>query len=104
MNLTHIVLVGGILVGGTHTDARLHAGSSTAAQSATAAVSRTTSTFTVTLPDSATELVVDGKAVPGTGTPRTFETLPLAPGAYRYTFTATWKPNSYTTMTRTKTV
>jgi uncharacterized protein (TIGR03000 family) len=66
---------------------------------------RVISRVTVTVPDDATELVVEGKPVPGTGRSRTFETAPLEPGTtYRYTFTATWQPNTYTTITRNKTV
>lgn len=73
-------------------------------QSAAAATTRVTSRITVTVPHEETELVVEGKTIPGTGTSRSFETPPLTAGtAHRYTFTATWRPNTYTTLTRSKT-
>lgn len=66
---------------------------------------QTRSRITVTVPDAESELVVEGKAIAGKGTSRTFETEALERGAsYRYTFTATWHPNGYTTITRSKTV
>ena len=59
----------------------------------------------MTLPQDPTELSVEGKVIPGTGASRAFETSGLEAGrTYRYTLTATWKPNSYTKMTRTKIV
>ena len=59
----------------------------------------------MTVPHDQTELVVQGKTIPGSGTSRNFETPPLESDiTYRYTFTATWQPNAYTTMTRSKTV
>jgi uncharacterized protein (TIGR03000 family) len=57
----------------------------------------------VTLPQADAELTVDGKPVDGTGTTRTFET-PARGAATRHTLTARWQPNTYTTMTRTRTV
>ena len=76
-----------------------------AVQAATPAATQATSRITVTVPDVETELFVEGEAIPGTGTSRTFETSRLDPGVrYRYTFTATWRPNNYTTMTRRKIV
>ena len=59
----------------------------------------------MTLPDADAELELDGKLVPGTGTTRTFET-PALPrnGTQRAALTVRWKPNTYTNMTRTKTV
>jgi uncharacterized protein (TIGR03000 family) len=64
-----------------------------------------TSRVTVTVPDAEAELAVDGKVIQGKGTSRTFVTAPLeARTTYRYTFTATWHPNGYTTITRSKTV
>jgi uncharacterized protein (TIGR03000 family) len=70
-----------------------------------AAALQTTSRITVTLPDAQAELVVEGKTIQGEGTSRTFETAALAAGiTYRYNFAATWNPNGYTTITRTKTV
>jgi uncharacterized protein (TIGR03000 family) len=61
--------------------------------------------MTITVPTSDTEIEIDGRAVPGTGTSRTFQTPPLAPGrTYQYTVIAKWAPNTYTNMTRTKIV
>jgi uncharacterized protein (TIGR03000 family) len=46
-----------------------------------------------------------GEAIAGKGASRSFETAPLEAGStQRYTFVATWAPNGYTTITRTKTV
>ena len=70
-----------------------------------AAPARVTSRMAVTVPHVDAELVVDGRAVPGSGLQREFETPPLERGvAYKYAVAATWQPNTYTTMTRTKTV
>ena len=72
---------------------------------ASATASRVTSRIIVTVPDDQTELVVDGKPITGAGQVREFDTAPLDKGAsYRYTFTAKWQPNTYTTITRNKTV
>ncbi len=66
---------------------------------------RATSRVKVTVPQDDTELVVDGKTVQGSGPSRVFETPSFARGtSQRHTFTATWRPNTYTTMTRSKTV
>jgi uncharacterized protein (TIGR03000 family) len=58
------------------------------------------------VPAADAELVVDGAPITGTGSGTTREfTRQLAPGRdHPMTFTVTWMPNSYTTMTRTKTV
>ena len=64
-----------------------------------------TSRITVTLPQADAELTVDGKPVTVTGAMRTFETPPLNAGStHKYSFSVSWRPNSYTTMTRTRTV
>jgi uncharacterized protein (TIGR03000 family) len=61
--------------------------------------------FTVTVPSDDTELAVEAKPIPGQGPSRVFDSPPLPGGTtYHYTLTATWKPNTYTTMTRTRTV
>ena len=66
---------------------------------------QTKTRISVIVPDAESELVVEGKVVPGKGTSRTFETEALEAGAsYRYTIAATWHPNGYTAITRTKTV
>jgi uncharacterized protein (TIGR03000 family) len=69
-----------------------------------AAQRRLTSRIVVTVPADDAELVVNGKPIPGEGASRSFETGPVDAGTHRYTVAATWKPNTYTTMTRTKTV
>jgi uncharacterized protein (TIGR03000 family) len=63
-----------------------------------------TSRVIVTVPHDQTELEVDGRPIPGAGTVREFETPPLAVRSYSYTFIARWPPNTYTTITRTRTV
>lgn len=64
-----------------------------------------TAVITLTTPTSDTDIEIDGKPITGSGTSRTFETLPLTPGrTYQSTIVARWAPNSYTKMTRTKIV
>ena len=61
--------------------------------------------MTLTTPTSDTEVEIDGRPITGSGTSRTFETAPLAPGrTYEHTIVAKWAPNTYTKMTRTKIV
>jgi uncharacterized protein (TIGR03000 family) len=81
-------------------------GHSQAAQSSTPRQPpRVISRISITLPQADSELTVDGNPVSVTGATRTFETPPLEPGTtHRYTFSASWRPNTYTTMTRTRTV
>jgi uncharacterized protein (TIGR03000 family) len=63
------------------------------------------SRISVTLPHEETELAVDGKTIPGSGTSRQFDSPPLEGGrTARLTFTASWHPNGYTKMIRSKTV
>jgi uncharacterized protein (TIGR03000 family) len=70
-----------------------------------AAAPRITSHISVTVPHEQAELIIEGQTIPGTGTSRQFETPLLAPGTmYRYRFTTTWRPNTYTTITRRRTV
>jgi len=77
----------------------------TVAQTAATVAAQPTSSITVTLPNDDAELVVEGKTISGAGATRQFTTAPLDRGTtYKYTFTATWNPNTYTTMTRTKSV
>jgi uncharacterized protein (TIGR03000 family) len=77
-----------------------------AAQQSTAGrPAQVASRITVTLPQADAELTVDGKPVTVTGAMRTFETPPLPAGStHKYSFSVSWRPNSYTTMTRTRTV
>jgi len=64
-----------------------------------------TAVMTLTTPTGDTAIEIDGKPITGSGTSRTFETPPLAPDrTYQYSIVATWAPNTYTKMTRTKTV
>jgi uncharacterized protein (TIGR03000 family) len=61
--------------------------------------------MTLTTPTYDAIVEIDGKAIAGTGTSRTFETPPLAPDrTYQYNVVAKWEPNTYTKMTRTKVV
>jgi uncharacterized protein (TIGR03000 family) len=81
------------------------AGERLALQSTTSTERRLTSRVVVTLPADDAELVVDGKTIPGQGVSREFASPPVAAGSdQRYTFTVTWMPNTYTTMTRSKAV
>jgi uncharacterized protein (TIGR03000 family) len=74
-------------------------------QAAKPAAAQVTSRITVTVPQDEAELSVEGNVISGKGATRAFETSRLEAGrTYRYTFAATWQPNSYTTMTRTKVV
>jgi uncharacterized protein (TIGR03000 family) len=98
-----VLLVTTILVTGTPVTAAFNRPDS-AAQATGALAPRVISRITVTLPDEQTELVVEGKTIPGTGTSRTVETPPLEAGMHRYTFIATRQPNTYTTITRRKIV
>ena len=70
-----------------------------------AASAARTARVTVTVPDAATSLVLDGKIIPGDGTSRTVEIPAVEPGPNKtYTFTAIWQPNTYTEITRRKVV
>jgi len=59
----------------------------------------------VLLPESDARLKIDGSPTKQTGTSRLFVTPPLAPGvSFTYTLTATWDPNNYTKVIRTRRV
>jgi uncharacterized protein (TIGR03000 family) len=74
-------------------------------QAPASTTARVTSQISVTMPQDDAELTVDGKVIAGSGVSRRFETPPLARGASgEHTITATWQPNTYTTMTRTRSV
>jgi uncharacterized protein (TIGR03000 family) len=75
----------------------------TAFQSAAAAERASVTRVLVVLPSEDAELVVDGQAVGGSGALRDVQLRPQAGGS-THAFSVTWKPNTYTTMTRTKTV
>jgi uncharacterized protein (TIGR03000 family) len=71
----------------------------------TASTAQVTSRMSVTVPHADAELVVEGRTVLGSGLVREAETPLLQPGVtYKYAVAAKWQPNSYTWMTRTKTV
>ena len=74
------------------------------AQTGTVVESRLSSRVVVALPADDAELAVEGETIAGQGSLREFATPPLVAGEHRLTLTATWAPNTYTTMTRTKTV
>jgi uncharacterized protein (TIGR03000 family) len=62
-------------------------------------------TLVVRLPHPQAKLTIDGVATRQKGRTRTFTTPALAPGKrYTYTLVVTWRPNDYTTTTRTKEV
>ena len=65
------------------------------------------SRFRLTMPHLDTELLFDDQKITttGVGVNREWETPPLERGrAYQYVFTAKWRPNNYTLVTRKKTV
>jgi uncharacterized protein (TIGR03000 family) len=76
----------------------------TALQSTPSLERRLTSRVVVTVPAEDAELTVNGEPIGGVASSRTFETAPLGEGTHRYTFTVAWRPNTYTTITRSKTV
>src|SRR5262245_31635376 len=62
-------------------------------------------TLRVIVPHLNTQLVIQGSATQTTGLSRVFMSPPLEPGKkYIYTLVGTWRPNNYTTITRTKQV
>jgi uncharacterized protein (TIGR03000 family) len=74
------------------------------------AVAQTTATgvstrISITVPQDDAQLFVDGKPVSGETTTRTFEAGPHRKGAEtKLTISTEWAPNTYTTMTRARTV
>jgi uncharacterized protein (TIGR03000 family) len=79
-----------------------HAGTvSQAAGASTQATAR----ITVTVPQNDAELLLDDVVMPGAGTSRSLDAGPFARGTTRkLVLTVRWQPNTYTTMTRTRTV
>lgn len=68
-------------------------------------VKKAKSKLKITVPEAEAELQIEGKATKPTGAVREFETPDLEVGkSYEYTFSVTWRPNNYTTLTRTKSV
>jgi uncharacterized protein (TIGR03000 family) len=59
----------------------------------------------ITVPQEDAELQIEGKNTKPTGVIREFETPELDQGkTYEYSFSVTWRPNNYTTLTRTKSI
>lgn len=59
----------------------------------------------VIVPQDDSELLIENKATKTTGLTREYDTPELETGKrYEYTFTARWRPNNYTVMTRPRTV
>lgn len=104
--MKRVLLLSGVLVFGTQGFFAL--GGATAPPSTQRAAStpnQVTSRMTVTLPHAEAELTVEGQTIRGAGTSREFETPQLAAGrTYRYTVIAKWQPNTYTTITRRRTI
>lgn len=70
-----------------------------------AVAAKVTTRIRVTLPQNDTDLLIAGQAMTGTGTVRVVETPPLEAGkVFRYELTARWRPNTYTVLTRNKTI
>jgi uncharacterized protein (TIGR03000 family) len=104
MMLLIIVFIAGLMgFEGVASD-QLLAQAPPARQSTASLERRQTSRIVVTLPADDAELVVDGNVIGGITASRSFETAPLDAGTHNSTFTVTWRPNTYTTMTRIKTV
>ncbi len=107
MAITRVLLfLGGLFaLGSSHALTAAHTPALPTAQAQAPAANQVTSPMTVTLPQEDAELLVEGRAISGSGGARTFQSPPLHPGdTYKYTFTAKWAPNTYTNMTRTRTV
>ena len=106
MIIHRILILSGILLSGIGVAATPRAAAPPpSAQTTATAAAGVTSRITVLVPEDNTELIVDGNTIGKAGTSRSFETGPFARGTtHEFTVTATWQPNTYTTMTRSKTV
>jgi uncharacterized protein (TIGR03000 family) len=72
---------------------------------ATTAATPVVSRFRLTMPHPDAELLFDDQKITTTGFNRDWDTPPLERGrTYQYVFTAKWRPNNYTLVTRKKTV
>ena len=99
------VFIAGLAALGGIVPALLPAPERTALQSTASLERRLTTRIDVTVPADDAELVVNGERDRGRGGVQSVRNgSPLDAGIHRYTFTVTWKPNTYTTMTRSKTV
>lgn len=77
----------------------------TSAQEKKAEQKKVKSKLKITVPQEDAELQIEGKPTKPTGTVREFETPEIDAGkAYEYTFSVVWRPNNYTTLTRTKNI
>jgi uncharacterized protein (TIGR03000 family) len=103
--ITRVITCAAALALGVASDAIAinHASAATVAQAAARAL-RVATRIAITLPNADAVLSVDGKIIPGSGASRSFEVPPLEPGSHRYTFSVSWQPNTYTTMTRSRTI
>jgi len=105
MQPIRLLLVSVLIAAPCGTVALERSGEGARAQATAPSISRATSRITVNVPNPDSEVVIEGTPVPGSGTSRAFETPPLEAGVtYHYAVTAEWRPNAYTTMTRTKQV
>lgn len=102
--LTLFVLTAGLIAAPGAAPASTVALGPVAFQSTASAERRLTSGAEVIVPSDDAVLVVNDMTIAGAGTSRSFEIGPLTAGTHQYTFSVTWEPNSYTTMTRSKTV
>jgi uncharacterized protein (TIGR03000 family) len=103
MKLLTLILISGLVAFEGIACALTNPPERTALQS-TASLAHGASRIAVTVPADDAELVVNGETIRGEGAFRTVDTAPLASGTHRYTVTVTWEPNTYTTMTRSKTL
>lgn len=72
---------------------------------AQAPANATRSKVKVSVPQEDAELVIEGKSTRTVGKTREYDTPDLEPGKkYLYEFKAVWKPNKFTTLTRTRVV
>jgi uncharacterized protein (TIGR03000 family) len=77
----------------------------TFAQDKKAEQKKVKSKLKITVPQDDAELLIEGKMTKPTGTVREFETPEIDAGKlYEYSFSVTWRPNNYTTLTRTKNI
>jgi uncharacterized protein (TIGR03000 family) len=81
------------------------AGTTAAQEKKPADAKKVKSKLKITVPQEDAELQIMGKATKPTGVVREFETPEVEQGkAYEYDFSVTWRPNNYTTLTRTKVI
>jgi uncharacterized protein (TIGR03000 family) len=105
MIIWRILVLGGLLLSGIGVAATPRAAGPPPSAQTTSSAANVTTRITVVVPDDDAELIVDSETIGKAGTLRSFETVPLASGTtHEFTFTAKWMPNTYTTMTRSKTV